>query len=381
MSEIPRGAAVAIDDFLDNCVEIRANEEVVIASHIDGIYGGDNLVDPVAVAWLQAAIAARGAKASILWIDEPAKMHAWKVPPVFMAALQASDVFINQSFDLTIEEFKEIMNAATDNGVRLCRNFATTPGLLTSPWAMTPYELIAEIRYQVCIPFGSGGMPYSITDERSTHLEGHIAPPNHPRYPVYTQRRKDGPGYRPFPEWVCPPINVRDSHGTIVFDRMLSWWSRYIGLPPVFREPIRLTIENNRIVKIEGGQEADALRGFLKSLEPKLGNMVYGFPEIHTGVHPNAVVSPQQCNHVLMQRVVNHSDTCNLHFHIGERRAIPEYPYGLHITGDLRTATWRVGDQLIHDRGRLTALDHPKVKEVASKYPDRPGLTPWPRNF
>jgi hypothetical protein len=49
--------------------------------------------------------------------------------------------------------------------------------------------------------------------------------------------------------------------------------------------------------------------------------------------------------------------------------------------GDLRTATWRVGDHLIHDRGHLTALDHPKMKEIAEKYPGRPGLKPWPKNY
>jgi len=41
----------------------------------------------------------------------------------------------------------------------------------------------------------------------------------------------------------------------------------------------------------------------------------------------------------------------------------------------------KVGDQLVHDHGHLTALDHPKVKEIAEKYPERPGLNPWPKSF
>jgi hypothetical protein len=116
-------------------------------------------------------------------------------------------------------------------------------------------------------------------------------------------------------------------------------------------------------------------------MEPKLGDSVYNFPEIHSGVHPQAVVPPQQCNNPIIRRLVDHSDACNIHFHIGAPWPRPEYPYWLHITGDLRTATWKVGNHLIHDRGHLTALDHPKVKEIAEKYPDRPGLTPWPRSF
>ena len=378
---IPGGAATAINDLLDNCSEIEPGDEVVLAAQIDGLYGGDNLVDPQAIAWIQGAIQSRGANPSILWIDEPPKLHAWRVPPVFMAALKTCVVFINHSYNLTVEELKTIQEAAIDYNTTLVRNYATTPGLLGSVWAQTPYELVSEIRYQACVPFESGGMPFQITDDRGTHIEGMVAPPSHPRFPTYMRRRNEGPGYRPFPEWVFPPINVKDTSGVVVFDRMLSWWSRYIGISPVFRDPICLTIEKNRITKIEGKDEADALRRFLKSMEPKLGDSVYDFPEIHSGVHPQAVVSPQQCDHPIIRRVVDHSDACNIHFHIGAPWPRPEYPYWLHITGDLRTATWRVGDQLIHDKGHLIALDHPKVKAIAEKYPDRPGLTPWPRSY
>lgn len=378
---ITRGAALAINDFLDNCAEIKPGDEVVLAAHVDGAYGGDNLVDPEAIAWFQAAIQARGANPSVLWIDEPVKMHAWRVPPVFMAALKASNVFINYSFDLTIEELKSIQEAATEYNVTLCRNFAGTPGLLNSPWVQTPYELVSEIRYQACVPFVSGGMPFQIKDKNGTHLEGYIAPPSHPRFPSYTRRRNKGAGYRPFPEWIFPPINIKGTSGIFIFDRMLSWWSRYIGISPVFTKPIRLTIEQNCIKKIEGGDEANALRSFLQSMEPRIGNQAYTFAEIHSGVHPCAVVSPQQCNHPLVQRIIDHSGACCIHAHIGAPWPNEEYKYWMHITGDIRNATWKVGNQLIHDRGYLTALDHPRVKEIADKYPDRPGLKPWPKSF
>ena len=377
---ITRGAALAINDFLDNCAQIKPGDEVVLAAHVDGAQGGDNLVDPQAIAWIQAAVQARDANPSVLWIDEPVRIHEWRVPPVFMATLKACNVFINHSFDLTIEELKSIQETATEHNVTLCRNFASTPGLLNSPWAQTPYELLSEIRYQACVPFGKGNVPFELKDDHGTCLEGTIAPPNHPRFPTYTRRRSEGPGYRPFPEWIFPPINITSTSGTAVFDRMLSWWSRYIGVSPVFDDPVRLTIEQNQITKIEGKDEADALRRFLKSMEPKLGEATYRFPEMHSGVHPYAVVAPQQCNHPLIRRIVDHSESCNIHVHIGAPWPRPEYPYWLHITGDLREATWKVGDTLIHDRGHLTALDHPEVKSIAERYSDRPGLKPWPKS-
>jgi hypothetical protein len=51
----------------------------------------------------------------------------------------------------------------------------------------------------------------------------------------------------------------------------------------------------------------------------------------------------------------------------------------MHCTGDIRTATWRVGDTLLHDRGQLTVLHHPEVLAMAVRYPGRPRLEqePW----
>jgi hypothetical protein len=86
MQGIPKGAAIAINDLLDHCAGIQAGREVLLLAHVDGLYGGDNVVDEKAISWIQAAIHGRGANASVLWIDEKAKPHAWRLPPVVKAA-------------------------------------------------------------------------------------------------------------------------------------------------------------------------------------------------------------------------------------------------------------------------------------------------------
>jgi hypothetical protein len=60
--------------------------------------------------------------------------------------------------------------------------------------------------------------------------------------------------------------------------------------------------------------------------------------------------------------------------HIGVPELSAGYPYWVHITGDIRTATFEVGKAVIHDNGRLTVLDHPAVRAVADEYPGRPGV-------
>ena len=79
--------------------------------------------------------------------------------------------------------------------------------------------------------------------------------------------------------------------------------------------------------------------------------------------------------------MIEHAHTCNIHVHVGAPDWTPSYNYWMHLTGDLRTASLRVGDKLVWDKGHLTALDSPAVKAVAAKYPDRPGLEPEPRSW
>jgi len=51
---------------------------VLLLAHVDGLHGEDNLVDEIAISWIQSAIHQRGANASVLWIDEPdSHMAGW----------------------------------------------------------------------------------------------------------------------------------------------------------------------------------------------------------------------------------------------------------------------------------------------------------------
>ena len=48
---IPKAALISIGDMLDNCAKIKPGQEVLILAYIDGLYGGDNLVDEQAISW------------------------------------------------------------------------------------------------------------------------------------------------------------------------------------------------------------------------------------------------------------------------------------------------------------------------------------------
>ncbi len=379
--EMTHGIAIAINDFLDNCCELKENDRVTIVAAVDGLLGGDNLVDETTIVWLYNAVQLRSAYPTVIWVDQPQIRDHWTLPPIFMEALKNCDVFINTTFDFTTEEFKQIHNTAKAFNVRYIRLFATTKELWNTPWAQTPHELVSEIRYQAAVPFGNGGMDFELADPNGTHITGIILPSKHPNFPTYTRWRNESPGYRPFPEWVFPPVNIGNAEGVLVFDRTLSWWSRYLGVSPYFRTPVRVEVKDGKMISITGGEEAKKISEYLSFLSTKFGDKAYNFDEVHSGVHPCAIVPPQSCNNPLIQRIIDHSSPCNIHFHIGAPWPTPDYPYWPHITGDIQNATWRVGNQYVHKNGHLMALDHEKVREIAKKYPDRPGVGFVPKNF
>lgn len=382
MSMIPRAAAISINDLLEHAAKVIPGQEVLLVTHVDGLYGGDNLVDQEAISWIETALQMRGARTSVLWIDEPARPHAWRFPPIVKAAMRAADVTILHSFDITFEEIVELKQFVFKEKIRLIRNFATTAPLLCSSWAQTPYELVSAIRYQSALAIKEGA-GWQLSDPNGTSLEGKIQPAfneNHPWFSRYAITREEGEGYIPWPEWVVTPIRVAAASGIFIFDRMLSWWSRYIGIPPCFKQPIRLNIADDKITRIEGGPEAEALKRFLASMQERLGRGVYDFNCFHFGVHPQARVSPHECPNLLYRRIIEHSHASNFHAHVGAPAPTAAYPYWMHCTGDIGQPTFKVGDTLIHDKGRLTTLDDPVVKAVAARYPGRPGLGAEPRH-
>lgn len=366
---IPETARTAIDQLLDECARIQAGQEVLLLAYEDGLRGGDNLVDETAISWLEAGVRARGANPTVLWADERSAPHEWRFPPIVRGAFAAADVMINNTLDLSQEETAEFKYFVWDKKKLMVRNFATTSSLLCTRWARTPHRLVSEIRYQMGLLIKAGAN-FVLTDPNGTHLVGKVLPactPEHPWFSTYAVRREEVGFYRPWPEWVVPPIRIAETSGEFVFDRMLSWWSRYMGISPYFDSPVRIEIKDNRIRAIEGGREASVLRSFLEDLEGRMGADMHTANAFHSGVHPYASVTPEECPNILYRRIIEHSHTSNIHLHIGAAEPTSSYPYWPHITGDIRCPTLRLDDVVIHENGHLSVLDLPQIKHELLK--------------
>lgn len=374
---IPREAMISLTDLVDNCAEIKPGMEVLILAQRDGLYGGVNLVDEEAVAWTASVVQSRGANCSILWFDDDNTTHKWRYPPIVKGAVGGSDLVLNFSSTLTNEEIQEFRYHVRESKTWNIRVFALTSQLLMTKWAQTPYELVSTIRRVSSKPFMTDMSPFVMTDPNGTHLEGYtILPVKREGIPgvAYGKPRKETGRYAPWPEWLHTQVRCKDVNGVFKFNQMLGWWAIHIGIKPEWEIPVTVEVKDGRMVNITGGPEARKIDRFLKELEGKVGDKIWLFDTFHFGVHPNAEVENWQCPHELHRRLINHSHSSNLHWHLGSAPATDSYPYWVHITGDIRNVTLKVGDQLAYDNGYLCALDDPEVLAVAAKYPGRPGL-------
>lgn len=382
---IPPEAATAINDMLDCCAKLERDQHVLILAATDGLYGGQNLVDETVIAWIQAGVQSRRAHPTVMWVDMPArrsvmwpdiptKETAWKIPPIIKNAMKGADILINHVADLSSEEhLKEWPALLKDLEVPMIRNMATTAPLMMSDWARTPHDLVAEIRYrtaEMVVP----DVKWSLTHPNGTHLEGMVGPAPG-RGGQYAYWRRDG-YYRPWPDGIYPAVNPVDTNGILVFDQMMPVWAKNIGVPVKFERPVRITVTRNQMTRVEGGPEAKAIQGFLTALARQVGEEnAFEIRGPHGGSHPHAKVTPAQCPDDDYREFIASFHPDAVHMHLGQGGNTKSFPFNLHTAAEVRGgATFKIGDKVLHDSGRLTALDDPRVIEVAARYPNRPGL-------
>jgi len=272
----PKGALIALSDMLDSCVKVQQGQEVLIVAELEGLYGGDSLVDQEAIFWIQTAVQDRGANASILWIDEKPGAHAWRIPPVAKAAMGGCDILINNCFfNLPTTEMPEFRDYYLEKNFKLVRNFATTASLLCTAWAQTPTELVSEIRCQASLAF-KAGKPFQLTEPDGTHLEGTISEPEKkagvPGGDPYSSRRGPHDNMYPWPEWVHTPVQVLNTKSISIL---------IVDDHPLFRQALKNLIETQPDMRIvaQAGDGEEAIK-LARKYVPNVIIMDIGMPVI-----------------------------------------------------------------------------------------------------
>ena len=333
-----------------NCVRgyvcIEPGEKVILWTDRSGE------VHPQVVEAFGVAVEEAGAEAILL--SSRSVVHRLKEPlqkPV-LAAMREADVLLS---------FQQLENAATIhnddiaelifyNSPRNTAIISLTPGLLDSDWARFPAELLfalyKKVRQQA---LSSGTDVFRFTDRHGTDLTGRIAYRSGFKYVEPTKKWQFFPGGE-MAELPDPPVN-----GRLVFEQLE-------GFEGFLSEPIRLTIENQWVTRVEGGKEA---RWFKEQMD-RYENGNY-FCEIAIGINPKAPISAGLKTKGMDTIAHRHSGT--FHCAVG-KWANPDVTVlsKWHWDGGGLRPTLTMGEVELIREGRLTALDDSEIREMASRY-------------
>ena len=352
-----------------SCGHVEKGMEILILSLVDDI---SNHVEEKAVQALATVCQEVGAKPQILWATGMEKGW-WDDPsPIILGAFSRADLVINNTLAIG-RPLKAVRELMFSKGIPMVRNMATTVGILSSDWARFPFELSDEITLRVGERLDKASQ-YRVVHENGTDIAGQLGKPSITQSGISQYGTKRGKTRnRPFPQGAFSPTTSREANGVIVFDRSIPWESQHLGLPELrWQNQVKVTIENNKIVHIDGGYEATQLRKFFEETAAHIGPDAWNLSSFHGGIHPKAGVQiPPELNPALWHRG-KHNHPSVFHFHLGGSKEVEgyDYPYMWHISVEIDNPTvYLDGEQFIQG-GHLAVYDDPVIHEFASKFGD-----------
>ena len=356
-----------------SCGGIKDGDNVLILNLVDHVYWP---TDELAVEALSTVAQEAGAHVEVLWTSGMEKGYWEEVPKITLGAIRSADVVISNTKRIMRPQ-KAIREVMFKMGITWVRNMCTTAQQLSGEWARFPFELSDEITRWVGERLDQSSS-WRVTHPNGTDIQGKTRPPatatvGHKRY---GERRRQGKN-RPFPQGCFNPFTCAEANGVIVVERCLPAQAKYMGVPLVrFESQVKFTIENTRIVHIEGEREAELIRRFYESVEMTEGEKAWSLAGFHAGINPKARVyeSPDRFPEAWVEGP--HNNPRVMHFHIGAPGTSEHISAGMthisYLVGDLvgDGATIYFDGEKLYDRGHLVALDAPEIREFAAKSGD-----------
>jgi len=238
-------------------------------------------------------------------------------------------------------------------------DIARDGGVLASEWARFPPELILGIG-RVIMRTLMTGRTMKISSAQGTNLSveydphlvggsisvsilehGHVLPGSRATVPLGVFHLDPG----------------EKTEGVVVLDTLE-------GKSGLLREPVTWTVERNRVVKLDGGKDADEVRKEMEGVENS--NFI---EKIVFGLNPKArlmggLVHPRH------HEAGRHSGVMKVC--LGNRPGGVSSPF--HRNGEVLRPTVQVAGDLLIENGKLKAFEDPEVVELAKKFGDPAAL-------
>jgi hypothetical protein len=316
---------------------VTAGEKVLILA--------EHTVDPVVLQALTAAAGYRGANVHVLSVEpfSPGGSDPDNPGPASIAeaAHGRADVVITCTWWAEVHCAPLFFSQVAQKGARFVSLHMAATAACLNTGARLPPDVFYAIMRRAAEVLGSGE-DVRLTTGRGTDLT----------FSAITLTPDDGPltpgGWRPFP-YGGVNFYPGDCNGVFVVED-----STVTGVP---EEPLRVTMEDNLVARIEGGIAAEQLRRF--------GPHGYYMRHALLGVNPKVRIDGGS----QFERE-KHAGA----FYLGidgltpDGLADPSQPGYAHCDCQFDRPTIRVGETVVSQDGRLLLLDEPEIREVAAKY-------------
>lgn len=345
-----------------NCIRfgnVKKGEQVLLFAETG--------IDNVILEALSVAAKEVGSNVSIL-IQDPIGL-AEEVPPITAAALKAADMVYN--FGYCITHYKAGYLACFDYGTKV---LVVRPEreVLASPGAHFPIELWYKIGKK-CQQIIRENPVVRITDNKGTDLTMSVVGGGIGAY-IGSIPREPGPatpgyiGTFPPGTTVWGDLNYT-ANGVVYLDGLYT----HTRLNP----PMKWTIENGFVTKIEGGSEVDEINGLIKGI--KNANRL---AEVGFGMNPKITVNLDAATPAAR---ISNLLSCSrragaLFMGIGGNSLLGGRDQSdfVSIYGILYEPTVTAGNLTIADQGKLLVLEDDDIREAAREFGDPDEVLSYP---
>ncbi|MCH8190623.1 MAG: hypothetical protein IIC80_04630 [Chloroflexi bacterium] len=317
----------------------------------------DTRSDPASLTAVCMVLKVIGATPTVMVINHLARYST--VPPEALPAAKESDCFVlvwPVFITSALNTIRQPRTATSDfdpstgvPGQPKLVYLESAPDMFASEYARFPNKLLWAIAEKVKANAGRGHEIH-IECTQGSDLTSTYDPAK--LYALQTRPVEPG-GRNHFPWGRCGIF-----HGAGVANGVV-YMSCIQGIPGVLDPPMKVTVQENLVIDVEGGEVAQHIRSIM---ERSKGIKPMEFNEIMFGFHPKA---PQWLgNQDYMHWPYNSKGVW-----VGLGGASEEWP---RISPDgpvFHSSVWIDGDPVM-DNGRLLVLQDPELRELASQYGD-----------
>jgi leucyl aminopeptidase (aminopeptidase T) len=330
MAELFEGARNCVLD----CARVGKGSTVAIVNETG--------TDPKVVDAIVDVARDAGATVDVVWAEPHPKEKGARIAPEVFAAFRDAEILVNHYHSLSRAALQDEFPA--EARVRV-PNRATTTSLLGSSWARFPYGLqkaIADALEDRMAP----GKRWRITSPAGTDLRGQFVEADSPLAQAYFQTDEDNNrARRNFPGGVHVPRISCGIQGILV--------AEYVDGAPADMPPLRLTIQDGKVVGAEGGDAEGRAKARVMESDGHIDSW-------HCGVNPKTVIPVERLANPRKWYSYAHCSPKMVHFHLGRTHAT--------INVACLDQTLEIEHAPIYDRGVLTRIADRRVDQALEQY-------------